>query len=273
MRLTRNLALAALVLCAGGCAFLQRLTGAGLEPPRLTYQSWAAEQLDLEGVTIALHYRLENPNGFGLDLRRLTYQLDVEGRQVGEGSLPAGVQVPAQGATDVAIPVRLRWRDVPGFVEILLSRAEVAYRVRGSAGVGSALGTIDLPFDHQGRVAVPRPPSIGIEGVTVKDASLAHLAVDVKLGIENGNSFPLPVGALTYGLRVGEQELLEGGAHPLVAVPPRGHAVVTVPIRLSTLGAAEGISELLRGAALRLHGRAGFGDVQVPVDAQGAVTR
>jgi LEA14-like dessication related protein len=271
MRSIRLLVLAVLVATAGGCAFLQRLAGAGLETPRLSYQSWAAEQLDLEGVTIALHYRLDNPNGFAVDLRRLAYKLEVEGRQVGEGALPAGVQIPARGATDLAIPVRLRWHDVPGFVEILLSRAEVAYRISGSAGVGSALGTIDLPFDHAGRVAVPRPPSIGIEGITVKDASLAHLALDVKLRIENGNAFPLPVGGLTYGLRVGEQDLVAGGAHPLVAVPPGGHAVVTLPIRISTIGAAEGIAELLRGAAVRLQGLAGFGDVQVPVDAQGAI--
>lgn len=273
MRSRRLAVAAALALSLTGCAFLQRLAGAGFEAPRLTYQSWSADQLDLDGVTVALQYRLDNPNGFGLDLRRLAYKLEVEGRQVGEGTLPAGVQIPARGATTLAIPVRLRWRDVPNFVEALLTHAEVGYRISGSAGVGSALGTIDLPFDHQGRVAVPCPPSIGIEGVTVKDASLAQLALDVKVRIENGNAFPLPVGALTYGLRVGQQDLVSGGAHPLAAVPPGGHAVVTLPVRLSTIGAAEGISELLHGAALRLQGLAGFGDLQVPVDAQGTVRR
>lgn len=273
MRTSRLLAAAAVALSLSGCALLQRVAGAGFAEPRLTYQSWSADQLDLEGVTIALQYRLENPNDFGLDLRRLGYKLEVEGRQVAEGSLPAGLQIPARGTTALAIPVRLRWRDVPGFVEIMLTRPEVAYRISGNAGVGSAIGTIDLPFEHQGRVAVPRPPAIGIEGVSVKDASLALLALDVKLRIENGNAFPLPVGALTYGLRVGEQDLLAGGAHPLAAVPPRGHAVVSVPVRLSMAGAAQGITELLRGAALRLQGRAGFGEMQVPVDTQGTVKR
>jgi hypothetical protein len=75
MRSTRMLALAALLLPLCGCAFLQRIAGSGFERPRLTYQSWAADRLDLEGVTIALHYRLENPNAFGLDLRRLGYKL------------------------------------------------------------------------------------------------------------------------------------------------------------------------------------------------------
>ncbi len=264
---------AALALTLSGCAFLQRIARGGFEPPRLSYQSWSADQLDLEGVTIALHYQLENPNQIGLDLRRLAYKLEVEGTQVGEGVLPAGIQVPPRGTAAVAIPVRLRWRDVPRLAEILLSQAEVGYRITGSAGVGSALGTIDLPFDHRDRVAIPRPPSFRIENIGVRNASLTDLAIDVRLRIENGNGFPLPVGALTYGLRIGDHDLLAGGSHPLAAVPPGGHAVISIPIRLSTIGAAEGIADLLSGAAVRLHGLAGFGAVEVPVEAQGALKR
>jgi len=197
----------------------------------------------------------------------------VEGTQVGEGELPAGIQVPPRGTAAVAVPVRVRWRDVPRFTEILLERAEVTYRITGTAGVGSALGTIDLPFDHQDRVAIPRLPSFRIESISVRNASLADVSIDVRLRIENGNSFPLPVGALTYGLRVGQHDLLAGGSHPLAAVPPGGHAVITIPIRLSTLGAAQGLADLLAGAAVQLRGLAGFDAVEVPVDAQGALKR
>ena len=264
---------AALALTLSGCAFFQRIAQGGFEPPRLSYQSWSADQLDLEGVTIALHYQLENPNQIGLDLRRLVYKLEVEGTQVGEGELPAGIQVPPRGSAAIAIPVRLRWRDIPRLTEVLLSRAEVGYRITGSVGVGSALGILDLPFDHQDRVAIPRPPSFQIESISVRNASLSDLAVDVRLRIENGNSFPLPVGALTYGLRVGEHDLLAGGSHPLAAVPPGGHAVISIPIRLSTVGAAQGIADLLAGAAVRLQGLAGFGAIELPVEAQGTLKR
>lgn len=151
-------ALASVVL--GGCSFFRLATGIGLQRPSLTFESWSPEQLDAEGVTIALHYRLDNPNDFALDLRRLDYRLDVEGKQVAEGQLPGGVTLRAQGATPLAFPVRLRWRDVPGVVELLLTRSDVAYRVSGTAGVGSELGTVALPFEHRDRVALPRLPLI-----------------------------------------------------------------------------------------------------------------
>jgi LEA14-like dessication related protein len=267
------LAAAAGLLALAGCSLLQRVAGAAFERPKLAYESWSADQLDLEGVTIGLHYRLENPNGFGLDLQRLTYKLEVEGRQVAQGELPEGVQIRAQGATPIAIPVRLRWRDVPGFVELLVSKSDVAYRVSGAAGVGSPVGTIDLPFDHQDRLALPRPPAVRIEGVTLREASLASLALELRVRVDNANAFPLPVGALTYGLRVGERDLLSGGSHPLAAVPPGGHAIVSVPVRISVRGAAESMGEVLRGTELRLRGFAGFGDVEVPFDAPGHLAR
>lgn len=156
-RLGRPLVAAALAAALlGGCSFFRLATGIGLQRPSLTFESWSPERLDVEGVTIALHYRLDNPNDFALDLRRLDYRLEVEGRQVAEGQLPAGVTLRAQGATPLDFPVRLRWADVPGLVELLLTRSEVAYRVSGTAGVGSALGTVALPFEHRDHVGVPR---------------------------------------------------------------------------------------------------------------------
>jgi LEA14-like dessication related protein len=268
-RLAAVLAATLVLLGAGGCSFLRTLTGIGLQRPTLAYESWSADQLDLEGVTIALHYRLENPSDFSLDLRRLDYRLEVEGRQVAEGDLPTGVQLRAQGATPLVFPIRLRWRDLPGFVELLLSRSDLGYRVTGSAGVGSPIGILSIPFEHRDRVALPRPPSLRLEGITLREASLSSLALELRLRIENGNGFPLPVGALVYGLRLGARDLLSGGTQPLVAVAPGGHAVVSVPVRLSLKGATDALAELLRGAALRLHGSADFGALEVPVDTQG----
>jgi LEA14-like dessication related protein len=268
---TRSLALALAALTLSSCALVQKLAGAAFEKPTLTYESWSAEGLDLEGVTIGLHYRLENPNGFGLDLKKLVYKLEVEGRPITDGELPAAVEIRANGSTPIALPVRLRWREIPGFAQSLLTKRDIAYRVTGEAGVGSPVGTIGLPFDHQDRVALPRLPSFAVERITVRNASLSNLALDVRLRIENGNNFPLPVGALMYGLRVGETDLVTGATHPLAAVPPGGHATISVPVRLSLAGAAAGVREILSGAEVHLRGLAGFGDVEVPVDAPGRV--
>ncbi|HET9595757.1 MAG TPA: LEA type 2 family protein [Anaeromyxobacteraceae bacterium] len=272
----RPLAAAAAALALSllpGCSLLQSLAAAGIERPRLTFETWSADLLDLEGVTITLRYRLDNPNSFGLDLDRLAYKLEVEGKQVVEGNLPAGVHLAPKGATPLAVPVRLRWKDLPGFGELLLTRSDVGYRVSGVAGVGSPVGPVELPFEHRDRLALPRLPGVRLEGVSVREASLTNLSLDVRLRVENGNAFPLPVGALTYGLRVGDQDLVAGGSHPLASVPPHGHATVAVPVRVSVTGAASAVARLLKGAELRMRGLADYGAVEVPVEGGTTVTR
>jgi LEA14-like dessication related protein len=149
-----------------GCAALRQATGR-FERPTLDYESWSAA-LDAEGVLIALHYRLYNPNDFELDLRRLTYELEVEGRRAAEGALPGGLKARPKGATAVAIPVRLLWRDIPWLTQVVLTRDTVAYRVTGVAGVASPLGAIDVPFEHRDRAALPRLPAIRIEGPSAR---------------------------------------------------------------------------------------------------------
>ena len=266
---THPLPLALALLSLSACAMIQR--AASLERPRLTYESWSAEQLDLEGVTIDLHYRIDNPNGFGLNLTRLGYRLEVEGKPLVEGLLPSGVQMQARGATPLSIPVRLRWRALPDFLGLLATRSDLGYRVSGLVGVGTPLGSVDLPFEHADRVPVPRLPSFRLEGVALRGLSTETLALDLQLRVENGNGFPLPVGALTYGLKVGERDLASGSSSPLSAVPARGHATVIVPVRIPVRGFAGAVSDLVGGAPFRLRGRAGVGGLEVPVDVPGRV--
>jgi LEA14-like dessication related protein len=161
MTMRRTILLASLVGflggLLGGCAALRQARR--FERPRLEYESCSAA-LDLEGVSVALHLRLENPNDFGLELRRLGYRLEVEDRRLGEGELPGGLSVGPRAWAAVTVPVRVLWRDVPGIAEVVLGRDAVAYRVSGSAAVGSPLGEIDVPFDRRDRLALPRLPAI-----------------------------------------------------------------------------------------------------------------
>lgn len=173
---TPRLALAALLLVLASCALVRAVTGAGFQPPSLTYESWSPQEVDLDGVTIALRYRLDNPNDFDVDVRSLAYRLDVEGHEIVDGTLPSRLLLRGHGVTWIDFPVRLHWRSVPGMVGLLLTRSEVAYRVTGRAGVGSLLGTVEVPFEHADRVALPRPPLLqellqllGVSSLTPRD--------------------------------------------------------------------------------------------------------
>lgn len=263
----RSVVLAAL-LAVAGCAEVRDLVGRAFERPTLTFQSASLDGLDFEGVTVALHYRVDNSNSVGLKLARLGYALDVEGRRVVSGELPAGLQIPARGSAPLVIPVRLRFRELPEAISLLVTRDQVAYRVSGHVGVDSPIGVIDLPFEHEGRVPLPKPPSFSIESARITSTSVARVGLTVRLKINNTNGFPLPVGSLKYAIAISGTPVASVEAQPLAGVPSKGSGFVDLPLSIDTFGAARAAALAISGEPIdfNLTGAAGYGSMRVPLD-------
>ena len=135
------LALAVALPAVLGCAGLQEFAKAAFKEPRLTFRSVALDRLDLEGATLAFTWDLENPNTFGADLARAAWQIEVEGTRIAADNLPAGLSIPANGKAPLTFPVRVRFRDVPGIVNLLGGgRSDLGYRLSGSLGVRTPVG-------------------------------------------------------------------------------------------------------------------------------------
>jgi LEA14-like dessication related protein len=269
MRLPPRIAAAVLALLGlAACAELAQVAKAALQPPKLTFESASLEALDLEGATVAFRWRVENPNGFGLDVARLGYRIDLEDRRVVDGEMPSGLKIPANGSSPLAFPVRVRFADVPGFAAIVSKRDEVAYRLSGTVGVRSPVGVLDLPLSHEGRLPLPRMPGFALDGISIRSASLSEIALDVKLRVSNPNRFPVPAGSLDYALDVGGAAVARGDGKGLSPVAAGSSAVVAIPVRVSYLGAGRAASQIAAGNAVdvALTGSARVAGIPLPLD-------
>ncbi len=262
-----SLPVAAVAAALLSCAGLKSLVAGAFERPKLTFESAGAEALDLEGVTIALRYQVENPNGIGLEIAKLSYALDVEGGRVASGDLPGGVKLPAHGTAPLVVPVRLRFRDVPRLVESLLSKEEVAYAVSGSAGVDTPVGVVELPFQHSGTAPVPRPPGFALESARFSPPS----DVELRVRVTNRNAFAIPAGRLDYALDLSGTEVARGATHVVAALPPGGTAVLALPVRIDLGRAGAALGSALAGKPLdvAVRGTAGYGSTTLPLDLHG----
>jgi len=258
-------------LALAGCSGVQQMLGAAFEKPRLTYESFQPTELDLEGVTLALRYRVDNPNSVGLKLSNLDYKVEVDGRQAVAGAAKTGLSIPARGSAPLEIPVRVRYADVPGLVQTLYTRDEIPFHVEGSAGLSTPVGVIGLPFSYTGKIPTPKLPQIALTGISLHGVSFEGLSFDVKLEVKNPNPFQLPVGGLAYALQVGGSEVLGGARQVLGTVPAGGKTAIAIPVKIPFARAADAAGKLMRGQAtdVRLDGSASFGSVQVPVNVGG----
>jgi LEA14-like dessication related protein len=265
---TRPALLASLAtLTLVGCAELGQYAAAALQRPKLTFRSATIQAFDLEGATVGFVFDLENPNGFGVDLARLGYGIEVEGNRVATGELPGGLRIPASGKAPLTFPVRVRFRDVPGIVSLLGVRDAVRYRLSGAVGVRTPLGVLDVPMSHEDQLALPKLPSFALDGLAIRSVSLSQIGLDVRLRVKNPNAFPIPAGRLDYALSLAGATVARADDRSTERVPGRGSVVVSIPVKVDVAEAGRAARQLVGGGAVDvgLQGTADLAGVPIPL--------
>jgi LEA14-like dessication related protein len=263
-------AAAAVLALAGlsGCAAINDLARSAFVRPTLAFEKVEVQALDFDGATLALDFRLANPNAFGLTLARVQYWLQLDGRIVTRGEVAGGLRIPASGAVPVRFTARLPWAEVPRLVELGRRGGRVPYQVGGQVAVDTPVGVLELPAEHAGEVALPALPTFRIATVGVRLVSFSELEVDMALMVHNPNPFPLPEGSFRYALASDGEVVATSDLEGLAAVPAGGEARVEVPVRISLAGAGRAALALRGGsAAVRLTGEATIGSLHYPIDA------
>lgn len=148
LSLPRLLPALLLFLSLGGCtAFYQT--------PEVTIADVRIVGLGLNGGTAEIHLEVDNPNLFNLEVRRLEYLLEVEGRnanwsRLAEGVAPDTVRLPRRSLEDVRIQVPFRYDAVGTAIRSWWETGEMNYRLQGEILARGPLGEMELPFRASG---------------------------------------------------------------------------------------------------------------------------
>lgn len=147
-RTMATLTAAVLLAVTAGCAALGRATFA---EPMVELRDVQIVGLGLDGGNLDVILSVYNPNRFSLDATRLTYRVDIDSTQLGNGALDSRFVVPRGDTSLVRIPVRFTYRGLGEAGRQLLNTGSVNYRVRGDFSVGTPLGSFTRPYDRSGR--------------------------------------------------------------------------------------------------------------------------
>ncbi len=227
----------------------------------------SVEAVEASGTTLAFKAELSNPTADAVLLGGVSYALEVEGKRVFEGTVPGGIDVPAGGTASLPLPGRFRYADVPGVAAKIALKKGVPYRLAASAAVRTPAGDVSVPVAHEGELSVPKLPGFGLAGLRIASLNPFDAAVEVKVELENGNTFALPAGVLRYRITVAEGELASAEG-VLPSLGPGAKATVAIPVKISVKKAGKGVFKALKGdaALVGLHGVASIGELAFPVD-------
>lgn len=268
MTRTRHLFLVALLVVAlPGCAALSRLLGGVLKKPTLAFDHASVKTVSLDGLTLDTVWRVDNPNGFGLDLARFDYGFAVDGHPLAKGSAPNGIHLVADGRAMVTLPLRLRFQDVSATVLDLLHRTDLPYQVKGTFGFDTPMGEVDVPFHHGGKLPLPRLPGVRIVSARVASLSLTGARIDLRVAVSNPNAFPMRIDRFAYQARVAGNGVGGGVAKPGV-LPASGAQTIDLPISVSFVSGGRAVYDALQSGRLNLgvKGSLDAGAVHLPLD-------
>jgi LEA14-like dessication related protein len=149
---TRTLIVMALVALAlatlvGGCALVPKL-----EAPKLSVVSLKMQGGDIFSQRVLVRMRVFNPNTRELPIQGLTYTIEVNDAELGNGGTAAPFTVPAMGEAEFDMQFTA---NLAGALARLLTRRNssesLAYRLRGNVNLSGGF-LRRIPFDERGSV-------------------------------------------------------------------------------------------------------------------------
>ncbi|MGH1365688.1 MAG: LEA type 2 family protein [Calditrichia bacterium] len=128
--------------------------------PKISVGALKVSSMNLTGADLELTVNMENPNAFGLNMDKMQYLFQVNGKKWGAGETLKNVVVGKNGSGSMTIPLKLNFLEMGTTVyQLLRSNGAVNYQLSGNMDLGSTLKLLpkkSINFDKSGDVNIQR---------------------------------------------------------------------------------------------------------------------
>ncbi len=143
----RHMLVALTCLAISGCSLFMR----SIEKPQATVRDVEVTSAGFTGVTGELKLDVMNPNGFGVPLAGIDWQLSVGGARAVTGTVQLNQTIPAKGVAPVTTSLTIDARDAVAVASALAGGAR-DYRIHARLTFSTAVGPVAVDIDHAGQL-------------------------------------------------------------------------------------------------------------------------
>lgn len=224
------------LLLGTGCAGLRDVVPGLSSSPTARLVSPRIERLSLTSVTVGAEAEVQNPYPVALPLLGLRYALRTGDDPLVEGLAQAQGTVPAGGSRAIPLAAEVDLREVLRLLPTLRAGEVIPYALDVTLSVDvPAVGAVDLPLRHEGRLPVPAPPRVELREVVWEELSLSGVRGVASLGLTNPNRFGIDLDELSYRLTLGGRRVVGGAAEPASrSLAPDGTTTVRLPLEMGS---------------------------------------
>ncbi len=128
--------------------------------PQVTLSGIKVRKMGLSGADLEVGIMVKNPNAFGVDIRKLSYQLKVNGKPWLSSALKQTLSLGERGSHQLTVPVSLNLVEIgSGIASALDKSAPLNYQINGDMNFDTSLPQLKdvaAPFDLSGQVSIAK---------------------------------------------------------------------------------------------------------------------
>jgi LEA14-like dessication related protein len=138
-----------LFLCAFS-VFLASCLSWIMEKPTFVLRGIVISPLSFTEMNFLVDLDVQNPNRFDLTVKSLECTISLEKEALGRGLLQKNILIPSASTTRIQVPIGVTLKDLGGTLKTILTRGELPpYKIEGMADVGTAFGSLKIPFSKE----------------------------------------------------------------------------------------------------------------------------
>jgi LEA14-like dessication related protein len=128
-----------------GCSIFTR----SIERPTAEVRGVSVSSAGLTGVSGELRLDVTNPNGFGVPLAGIDWELSIGGARAVTGTVSLSQTIPARGVAPVTTSLTIDVRDAIAVASELASGAR-GYRIAARLRFSTPVGPLEVSVEHSG---------------------------------------------------------------------------------------------------------------------------
>lgn len=196
--------------------------------------------MQLKGLTsdradMIVNMIVRNPSPVGIDIDSIYYIISVEGTEIARTSYPDPLSLRARDTTAVSIPLSVKYRNYKEMLDRMEKEGRDSgnYHINATVFLNSRLISkkqFDMEFDKV--LPLIWYPEVSLKGIDLDKVRLNGGIIQMETEVSNKNRFDITFRDLSYRMKLGDNDWIEGKKPEVVNIPAKGTAKVDMPVEV-----------------------------------------
>lgn len=246
--------------------------------PTVKFRTLTLQDIDFEQIDVDFVFDVENPNPVDVPLSRFDYALTLEEIEILSGDDPNGLELTAEGTSELALPVALDFGNVYDAVTATRGLDFLGFGLAGGFGFDTDIGPVDIAYDEQGSFPALRMPNIELGRLRLAEADLSNARFELDFDVDNDHGSTLDLSNLDFQVSLFGTRLGAGVLDEVGSVEGATSQTFAIPFDVDYLDAADAVLAAIDGdpvevdLAATMRVNTPFGEVPLTIDESGNVS-